>query len=199
MIDPSTSTASPPSGSTGSCSSSGSTNILPVDVLALEGCIDEVLSSLTDKGLRCKLLESGMKLRDIVQPVASDFSKLFESISEGAKIISDQKSSSSKLSSEAQSVALDTVKQLGNVHWAAIGLLAIANVLERFDKISTNDRDCLDLLKLMLDLAKFLKQLKDMNADSHKELSEKMNEALHLIVSGAILYRSFIAYKKMLK
>ncbi|GLJ34933.1 hypothetical protein SUGI_0703000 [Cryptomeria japonica] len=195
MNDPSASTASPPSGS----SSSGSMNILPVDVLVLEGCIDDVLSSLTDKGLRCKLLESGMKLRDVVQPVVSDFSKLFESISEGAKIISDKKSSSSKLSSEAQSVALDTVKQLGNVHWAAIGLLAIAFVLERFDKISTNDRDCLDLLKLMLDLAKFLMQLKDMNADSHKELSEKMNEALHLIVSGAILCRSFIAYKKLLK
>ncbi|XP_059064417.1 L-type lectin-domain containing receptor kinase SIT2-like [Cryptomeria japonica] len=90
MNDPSASTASPPSGSTGSCSSSGSTNILPVDVLVLESCIDDVLYSLTDKGLRCKLLESGMKLRDIVQPVASNFLKLFESnISDGAKMISD--------------------------------------------------------------------------------------------------------------
>ncbi|GLJ34932.1 hypothetical protein SUGI_0702990 [Cryptomeria japonica] len=148
MIDPSTSTASPPSGSTGSCSSSGSTNILPVDVLALEGCIDEVLSSLTDKGLRRRKDDFGL------------------------------------------------VKQLGNVHWAVIGLLAIANVLERFDKISTNDEDCFDLLKLMLDLAKFLKQLKDMNADFHKELSEKTDEVLHLIFRGAVLCRSFIAYKK---
>ncbi|GLJ34913.1 hypothetical protein SUGI_0702710 [Cryptomeria japonica] len=55
MNEPSASTASPPSGSTGSCSSSGPTKVLPVDVLVLEGCIDDVISSLTDKGLRvCK-------------------------------------------------------------------------------------------------------------------------------------------------
>ncbi|KAH9326508.1 hypothetical protein KI387_006686, partial [Taxus chinensis] len=97
------------------------------------------------------------------------------------------KSSSSKLSREAQSAAFDAVKVVGNVHWAAAGLLAIANVLERFEMISANDRDCMDLLKAMLDLAKFLKQLKDMNADVHKQISEKMMEALHLIVSGSII------------
>ncbi|GLJ34914.1 hypothetical protein SUGI_0702720 [Cryptomeria japonica] len=199
MNDPSLSTALPPIHSTASCSSSSPKTLPSLDVLVLEGCIDDVLSALTDKGLSCRLLESGIKLRDIVQPVASDFSKLFGSVSEGTQIISGQKSSSSKLSSQAHSVALEAVKELGNIHWAAIGLLAIANVLERFDKISANDRDCLDLLKVMLDLAKFLKQLKDMNADSQKEISEKMNEALHLIVSGAILCRSFIACKKFLK
>ncbi|KAH9289596.1 hypothetical protein KI387_033713, partial [Taxus chinensis] len=190
------STPSNTASTSGSCSENASRR-LSLDIL--EHSIEDVLCCLSEKGLRCKVLESGMKLKDIVQPLSSDFSKFFECISDGAKTISDQKSSSSKLSSEAQSAALDAVKVLGNVHWVAVGLLAIANVLERFEKISANDRDCMDLLKAMLDLAKFLKQLKDMNAEIHKEISEKMMEALRLIVTGSILCRSFTRHKKMLK
>ena len=38
-----------------------------------------------------------MKLRDMVEPVASDFSKLCEGISQGAKMFSDQVILSSEL------------------------------------------------------------------------------------------------------
>ena len=70
-----------------------------------------------------------------------------------AHLLWKQKSCSNRLTSEI-------IKEVANIHWAAIGLLTIANVLERFDKISVNDRDCFDLLKVMLDLAKFLKKFK---------------------------------------
>ncbi|GLJ34897.1 hypothetical protein SUGI_0702510 [Cryptomeria japonica] len=49
-------------------------------------------------------------------------------------------------------MAVDVLKGLGNVNWVAVGLLAIANVLERFDTVSANDRECIDLLKAMLKL-----------------------------------------------
>lgn len=96
-------------------------------------------------------------------------------------------------------MAVDVLKGLGNAHWVAVGLLAIANVLERFDNISANDRECIDLLKAMLKLGKYLKQMKDISADLHKETLECMSEAVKLIVSGAILCCSFITSNKLSK
>ncbi|GLJ34890.1 hypothetical protein SUGI_0702390 [Cryptomeria japonica] len=161
--------------------------------------IDNVLSAIINQGMGCKIIDSGRQLRDLVQPVASDFSKLFDGISKGAKMFSDQKFLKSQLSTEAHSVAVDVLKGLGNAHWVAVGLLAIANVLERFDNISANDRECIDLLKAMLKLGKYLKQMKDIYADLHKEILEEMSEAAKLIVSGAILCCSFITSNKLSK
>ncbi|GLJ34916.1 hypothetical protein SUGI_0702750 [Cryptomeria japonica] len=161
--------------------------------------IDNVLSAIINQGMGCKIIDSGRQLRDLVQPVASDFSKLFDGISEGAKMFSDQKFLKSQLSTEVHSVAVDVLKGLGNVHWVAVGLLAIANVLQRFDNISANDRECIDLLKAMLKLGKYLKQMKDIYADLHKEILEEMSEAAKLIVSGAILCCSFITSNKLSK
>ncbi|XP_059065296.1 cysteine-rich receptor-like protein kinase 6 isoform X2 [Cryptomeria japonica] len=170
---------------------------LPLDLLIRY--IDNVLSGIINQGLGCKIIDSGTELRDLVQPVASDFSKLFDGISDAAKMFSDQKFLKSQLSTEAHSVAVDVLKGLGNAHWVAVGLLAIANVLERFDNISANDRECIDLLKAMLKLGKYLKQMKDISADLHKETSECMSEAVKLIVSGAILCCSFITSNKLSK
>ncbi|GLJ34920.1 hypothetical protein SUGI_0702800 [Cryptomeria japonica] len=161
--------------------------------------IDNVLSAIINQGLGCKIFDSRTELRDLVQPVAADFSKLFDGISEGAKMFSDQKFLKSQLSTDAHSVAVDVLKGLGSTHWVAVGLLAIANVLERFDNISANDRECIDLLKAMLKLGKYLKQVKDIYADLHKEILEDMSEAAKLIVSGAILCCSFITSNKLSK
>ncbi|XP_059063612.1 G-type lectin S-receptor-like serine/threonine-protein kinase At1g11330 isoform X2 [Cryptomeria japonica] len=155
--------------------------------------IDNVLSAIINQSLGCKIIDSGTELRDLVQPVASDFSNIFDGISEGAKMFSDQ------LSTEAHSVAVEVLKGLGSVHWVAVGLLAIAKVLERFDNISANDRECIDLLKAMLKLGKYLKQMKDIYADLNKEILEDMSEAAKLIVSGAILCCSFITSNKLSK
>ncbi|KAH9289544.1 hypothetical protein KI387_033661, partial [Taxus chinensis] len=104
-----------------------------------------------------------------------------------------------KLSTEAQTVVLDVLRGVGNAHWAAVGLLVIANVLDRFDKISANDRKCIDLLRAMLNLGKYMKQLKDNQFDLHGEILEKMAEGVQLIVSGAILCHSFIGSNKISK
>ncbi|XP_059064522.1 rust resistance kinase Lr10 isoform X2 [Cryptomeria japonica] len=114
-------------------------------------------------------------------------------------MFSDQKFLKSRLSTEAHSMAVDVLKGLGNAHWVAAGLLAIANVLERFDNISANDRECIDLLKDMLKLGKYLKQMKDLNVKFHKEVLNDMREAVQLILSGAILCRSFITSNKLSK
>ncbi|GLJ34944.1 hypothetical protein SUGI_0703160 [Cryptomeria japonica] len=71
--------------------------------------------------------------------------------------------------------------------FGSVGLLAIANVLERFDNISANDRNCIDLLKDMVKLGKYLKLMKDLNVKFHKEVLDDMREAVQLILSGAIL------------
>ncbi|XP_059063891.1 uncharacterized protein LOC131856299 [Cryptomeria japonica] len=96
-------------------------------------------------------------------------------------------------------MAVDVLKGVGNAHWAAVGLLAVANVLERLDKISSNDRECIDLLKATLDLAKYIKMVRDIDADFHREILKKTSESLHLIVSGAILCHSFIRCNRITK
>ncbi|GLJ34922.1 hypothetical protein SUGI_0702830 [Cryptomeria japonica] len=179
--------------------SSSTTGLSGLSLNLLIRYIDNVLSALNNQGLGCKIIDSGMELRDLVQPVASDFSKLFDGISEGAKMFTDQKFLKSQLSTEAHSVAVEVLKGLGSVHWVAVGLLAIAKVLERFDNISANDRECIDLLKAMLKLGKYLKQMKDIYADLNKEILEDMSEAAKLIVSGAILCCSFITSNKLSK
>ncbi|GLJ34930.1 hypothetical protein SUGI_0702960 [Cryptomeria japonica] len=90
--------------------------------------IDNVLSAFINQGLGPKIIDSGTELKDLLQPVASDFSKLFDGISEGAKMFSDQKFVKSQLSTEAHSVAVDVLKGLGSTHWVAVGLLAIAKM-----------------------------------------------------------------------
>ncbi|XP_059064519.1 uncharacterized protein LOC131856672 [Cryptomeria japonica] len=196
------STSTPPNNEISSAVSrkSSSTNSLSrFSLNLLIQYIENVLSAITSQGLGCKIIDSGTELRDLVQPVASDFSKLFEGISEGAKMFSDQKFLKSRLSAEAHSMAVDVLKGLGNAHWVAAGLLAIANVLERFDNISKMDRECIDLLKDMLKLGKYLKQMKDLNVKFHIEVLDDMREAVQLILSGAILCRSFIASNKLSK
>lgn len=96
-------------------------------------------------------------------------------------------------------MAVEVLKGLGNAHWVAMGLLAITNVLERFDNISANDRECIELLRAMIKLGKYLKQMKDINADLHNEILEDISEAVKLIVSGAILCCSFITSNKLSK
>ena len=96
-------------------------------------------------------------------------------------------------------MAVDVLKGLGNVHWVAVGLLAIANVLERFDNISANDRECIDLLKDMLKLVKYLKLMRDLKVKFHGEVLDDMREAVQLVLSGAILCRSFIKSNKVSK
>ncbi|KAH9289547.1 hypothetical protein KI387_033664 [Taxus chinensis] len=157
--------------------------------------IDQVLFAIANKGV----LDSGIKLRDLVQSTSSDLSNLLVGISQGAKMLANQKFMTTKLSTEAQTVALDLLRGVGNAHWALVGLLVIANVLDRFDKISANDRECIDLLRAMLNLGKYMKQLKDNQFDLHREILEKMSEGIQLIVSGAILCHSFIGSNKISK
>ncbi|KAH9289542.1 hypothetical protein KI387_033659 [Taxus chinensis] len=157
--------------------------------------IDKVLSAIANKGV----LDSGIKLKDLVQSTSSDLSNLLDGISQGSKMLTNQKFMTTKLFTEAQTVALDLLRGVGNAHWAAVGLLVIANVLDRFDKISANDRECLDLLRAMLNLGKYMKQIKDNHFDLHREILEKMSEGVQLIVSGAILCHSFIGSKKISK
>ncbi|GLJ34942.1 hypothetical protein SUGI_0703140 [Cryptomeria japonica] len=77
--------------SAGSRKFSSTTGLSRLSLNLLIRYIENVLSAITNQGLGCKIIDSGTELRDLVQPVTSDFSKLFEGISEGAKMFSDEK------------------------------------------------------------------------------------------------------------
>eukprot|EP01018_Ginkgo_biloba_P036239 Gb_26351 [translate_table: standard] len=75
--------------------------------------------------------------------------------------MSMEKDSLSKLSGEAKMMSMSILKGIGEAHWAAVGLLVVSNILERFESISANNTECLQLLEAMNRLALHIKQLKD--------------------------------------
>ncbi|GLJ34888.1 hypothetical protein SUGI_0702350 [Cryptomeria japonica] len=137
--------------------------------------------------------------QNVMAPIASDFSKLYDGISDGAKQISSGETPKYNLSIKVQTIVSELLKGLGNAHWAGAALFAIASVLERLDKISTNNRNCIDLLKSMLDLAKYNKKLVAINGDLDSDMSAKMNDGLHLIFRASILCHSYITCTKLSK
>ena len=44
----------------------------------------------------------------------------------------------------------------------AVGFLVIVNILERFEDVRSNKKECLDLLKEMLKLAELVKEFKEL-------------------------------------
>ncbi|XP_059063895.1 uncharacterized protein LOC131856301 [Cryptomeria japonica] len=180
----------------------GIENRVEVNLELLIQLIDSALSAIvTDKSCRSDKGEGGMKVTDFVQPATSGIFELLEGrISEGSKLFSNQKSlSSSTWATDARTVAVDVLRGVGNIQWSAVGLLAVAIVLERLDKISSNDRECVDLLRGMNDLAKCIKQLQEIKAHLHKEITEKMSEGVCLIITGAMMCCSVIRSKKLSK
>lgn len=76
-------------------------------------------------------------------------------------------------------------------------LLLIGNVLERFDNIFANYKGCIDLLKDMIKISKYLKLMKDISVDLNKEILECKSEVAKLIVIVVILCCSFITPIKL--
>ncbi|XP_057842000.1 probable serine/threonine-protein kinase PBL4 isoform X1 [Cryptomeria japonica] len=177
-------------------------NGIEMDLELLTRHIDGALSAaVINKSCRSDKGEGGTEFSDFVQPASSAFIELLEGrISEGSKLFSNQKSlSSSTWATDARTVAVDVLRGVSNIHWSAVGLLAVAIVLERLDKISSNDRECVDLLRGMNDLAKCIKQLQEIKAHLHKEIREKMSEGVYLIITGALMCTSVIRSKKLSK
>ncbi|XP_057862086.2 uncharacterized protein LOC131070472 [Cryptomeria japonica] len=165
--------------------------------LSLDNLISRIDNFLAQKSSRRKE-SKGHTFSDILPPLSADLSKLLEGISQGAKMISDQKKLLSNLSGEAQRTAVSALHGLGNAHWAAAGFLVIASVLERLEKVSFNQKECLVLLKRMNNLAKCIRLLKAKSGLDH-ELEKKIKDAFQFIVQGAIMCFTQIGMRKFYK
>eukprot|EP01018_Ginkgo_biloba_P001072 Gb_13428 [translate_table: standard] len=119
-------------------------------------------------------------------PTSSDFSELREFVVEGSDLISKEKESLSKLSGDAKTVAMSILKGIGEAHWAAAGLLVVSSILERFESISANNTECLQLLEAMSRLALHIKHLKD-RTNLKEGMGDTIQEAVSMIVQGSIL------------
>lgn len=72
-------------------------------------------------------------------------------------------------------------------HLAAIGLLVVAEILERFDSVSANRDECLFLLEEMNRVAQSIKQLNERPILCEGTTYEKMRKATMWIVNSSIM------------
>eukprot|EP01018_Ginkgo_biloba_P024194 Gb_34084 [translate_table: standard] len=117
---------------------------------------------------------------------SSAFSKLREFLVEGSDFTSKEKDSLSKLCREAKTVAMSILKGIGEAHWPATGLVVVSSILERFEAISANNAECLQLLEAMNRLALHIKQLKD-RVNLKEGMGDMIKEAVCMIVEGSIM------------
>jgi hypothetical protein len=74
---------------------------------------------------------------------------------------------------------------MGPASMVAAGFLVVANILERFEDVRSNKKECLDLLKEMLKLAKLVKDFEE--KERRGELQDEIEAATALIVKGSII------------
>eukprot|EP01018_Ginkgo_biloba_P035777 Gb_37478 [translate_table: standard] len=91
-------------------------------------------------------------------------------------------------------VAVSAVKVIGQSHWVLLGLSMVASVLDRIETVSSNVSDCVELLEMMVELAKTLQTLN--SALSQEAQREPLNRAVETIVEGATLCCDYIAKGK---
>ncbi|GLJ35251.1 hypothetical protein SUGI_0709300 [Cryptomeria japonica] len=82
-------------------------------------------------------------------------------------------------------VGIEVLEVIGKCHWAAVGLVLVASVLEKMETKKRNKKECVMLLKSMNDLAKIVLELQPLPHETVKTQA-KMKEAIHTIIHGAI-------------
>ncbi|XP_057871737.2 disease resistance protein RUN1 [Cryptomeria japonica] len=85
------------------------------------------------------------------------------------------------LNRETGKLAIDITKQAAHIQWVGIALSVVSFVLERIEQVSSNRDECIQLLRYMCNLAKYIKQLDDHLAQ------EKLNRIIRFIVEGSLL------------
>lgn len=117
-------------------------------------------------------------------PSSSCFSTLKDILSEGTDGALATKDIIS--SSEGMKVVKHLLIGLGQAHWAAAGLLVVANILERFEMVAANRDECLSLLEEMSNLAHHVKALKE-RPRLKKGMESSIRNATEMIVEGALM------------
>eukprot|EP01018_Ginkgo_biloba_P000756 Gb_33405 [translate_table: standard] len=108
------------------------------------------------------------------------------------KFIDDGLSKIKGLPQEMERMTVEVVKQAGQSHWVLLGLLMVASALERMEKASSNESDCIELLERMTDLAKIVQRLNN----TIPEEADILNKAVQVIVEGATVCCNYISKGK---
>ncbi|GLJ35254.1 hypothetical protein SUGI_0709350 [Cryptomeria japonica] len=82
-------------------------------------------------------------------------------------------------------IAVDVLETIGECHWAAVGFVLVASVLEKWHTVKHNEKECLGVLKSMNDLAKVLLELRPLRPHETPNTQAKINESIHMIFKGA--------------
>ncbi|GLJ35369.1 hypothetical protein SUGI_0711370 [Cryptomeria japonica] len=144
--------------------------------------IDTLLYHSINKGKQ-RATDNNLASVRLELPSPSHVATFSEEASKNVRLISTQ---ISDYSGDKHSTAISVLNAVGNVHWAGVGFLLVATVIERLDKIKQNKEECLRLLKSMNYLAKLILQLQRL-PHLKREMQAKMEESIQLIVHGAIL------------
>lgn len=84
------------------------------------------------------------------------------------------------MSAETAKVVTNFLKGAGKLHWVVAALSVVGFAFERYNLMSKNYQECLELFKDMFNLAKHIVQLND----QMPEQKHKLNEAVQCIVVG---------------
>lgn len=122
-------------------------------------------------------------------PSSPFFSALNEILSEGADAALATKDIIS--SSEGMKVVKHLLIGLGQAHWAATGLLVVANILERFEMVGANRDECLSLLEEMSNFGYYVKNLK-----KRPGMESSIRNATEMVLEGALMCCTQISSSK---
>lgn len=96
-------------------------------------------------------------------------------------------------------MAIVLLEILGKLPSSFAGLLIVADVLRRFDKVSRNKAECLEVVKDINMLARIVIDLKPQVTPSSKEMEATVQESRQLILQGSILCCTILESSKIFK
>ncbi|GLJ19270.1 hypothetical protein SUGI_0346620 [Cryptomeria japonica] len=96
-------------------------------------------------------------------------------------------------SAEIEKVVINLLKGAGKIHWIGAALSLVGFVLARYSEMSNNQRECLDILRIMVNLGKQIMELNEQMPEQMPEQKEKLNQAVSCIVVGCGMCASQLA------
>ena len=98
-------------------------------------------------------------------------------------------------SAEIEKVAINFLKDAAQIHWVGAALSVVGFVLARYNEMSNNQKECLQILKVLVNLGK---QILELNEEM-PEQKQKLKDAVECIVEGCIMCASQLSTGKFVR
>eukprot|EP01018_Ginkgo_biloba_P030262 Gb_32764 [translate_table: standard] len=147
----------------------------PADLKDLIHLIDKRLS-IIEKG---KSLGEGRMMLTASSTLTSDGSKLLNGISGKALKLKEF-----GVIDGTKTAVASVLKGFGKLHMVAAGLSMVAYTLEEFGRISSNQSECVELLREIINTSKHLTELDEVLPEDKKA---KLDKAVRMMSGGAIM------------